>query len=192
VVKINRIYTRQGDGGETHLVGGRKVAKDSLRVITYGEVDELNSWIGYARTLAESAREYALMHELAEIQQELFDVGSELATAPGDEWEKMVHISEAQIERLEKTIDLYADKVPELKSFVLPGGTTLNAILHLARTVCRRAERSCWQLSRSEKVYPLTLIYLNRLSDLLFAMARGASLIAGVPEYLWDPSRKRT
>jgi cob(I)alamin adenosyltransferase len=201
MVKINRIYTRTGDDGSTGLVGGDRVPKDSLRVEAYGEVDELNAALGIARTCAEKAlknqqadkpcaKGAQLLEQIALLQNELFDLGAELATPPGKEWPTMVTISASQIERLEHWIDDHTKDIPELRSFVLPGGTDLNASLHLARTICRRAERRVLTLSRHEKVSALALTYLNRLSDLLFAMARAESHRTGASEYLWEPGRK--
>ena len=201
MVKINRIYTRTGDDGSTGLVGGDRVPKDSLRVEAYGEVDELNAALGIARTCAEkglkteNAEKFRtkgaqLLEQISLLQNELFDLGAELATPPGKEWPTMATISASQVERLEHWIDDHTKDIPELRSFVLPGGTDLNASLHLARTICRRAERRVLTLSRHEKVSALALTYLNRLSDLLFAMARAESHRTGTAEYLWEPGRK--
>lgn len=185
MVKINRIYTRTGDTGETGLVGGARVPKDCPRVEAYGDVDELNSILGWARTIADEQRIETLTPKLAEIQQSLFDLGSELATPPGAQWPGMILVSDSQITQLEGWIDELIADVPELRSFVLPGGSTLNSALHIARAVCRRAERSILRLSRQETVSGTVLIYINRLSDLLFAMARHESKRSGAPEYLW-------
>lgn len=192
MVKINKIYTKTGDTGETGLVGGYRVAKDSARVHAYGEIDELNSVLGLARTEAERLQSSLLAAQLAQLQNELFDLGSELATPTGGEWEGMKKVSLSDVERLEKWIDSQIEGLPELRSFVLPGGSALNGYLHLARTICRRAERSCISLGRTEPVSQTALIYLNRLSDYLFAAARRASADAGVSEYLWEPGAKRT
>ena len=172
MVKINKIYTRTGDTGETGLVGGVRVAKDSLRVTAYGDVDELNSHLGACRTLAASQNRIALTDKLEQIQNELFDIGAELATPPEKPWPGMVCVGLDQVVRLEQWIDKLTENIPELRSFVLPGGTELNSALHLARTVCRRAERTIIKLSRSESVSKELVAYINRLSDLLFAMAR--------------------
>lgn len=185
MVKINKIYTRTGDTGETGLVGGARVQKDSPRVEAYGEVDELNSLIGWARTLADREKADTLSSKLGEIQQSLFDLGSELATPPGASWPGMIVISDAQVTQLELWIDELIADVPELRSFVLPGGTELNAALHIARAVCRRVERAIVRLSRAETVSQTLRIYVNRLSDLLFAMARHESHRTKTPEYLW-------
>lgn len=190
MVRINRIYTRTGDDGSTHLVGGVRVRKDCLRVSAYGDVDELNSCLGIVRTKAEALELKDLTEKLALIQNELFDAGAELATLPGNEWPAMARLGKEQIDRLESWIDEVTAELPELKSFVLPGGNELNAWLHLARTVCRRTERAVVKLSHEEAVAPDLVIYFNRLSDLLFAMARFESKRGSTPEYLWVPGKK--
>ncbi len=191
MVKINKIYTRTGDGKETGLVGGTRVPKDSPRVEAYGEVDELNALIGWCVTIAVAIPRPALSEKLQQIQNELFDIGSELATAPGQEWDGMLKASSSQVTTLEGWIDTLSEGIPELRSFVLPGGTGLNAALHISRTVCRRVERHLVRLSRSEPVSDPILIYFNRLSDLLFAMARFESHAAGASEFLWVPGASR-
>lgn len=191
MVKINRIYTRTGDDGTTGLVGGERVAKNSLRVSAYGDVDELNSILGLARTRAQAVGRVELEQKLETIQNELFDLGAELACAPGMDLSKMPTISADQGARLESWIDQFTDGIPELRSFVLPGGTELNGFLHLARAVCRRAERTAITLHQHEPVSEPVRVYLNRLSDLLFAMARFESHAANVPEYLWKPGASR-
>lgn len=189
MVKINKIYTRTGDKGDTGLVGGKRVPKDSLRVEAYGEVDELNSFLGLARTYAEQEKRTPLPEILAQLQNELFDLGAELAS-PGDLTSpKKISVGADQITRLESHIDELMKGIPELRSFVLPGGTPLNAVLHIGRTVCRRAERRVLALSRQEQVAEHAIIYLNRLSDLLFAMARFESHRSQCPEYLWVPQK---
>jgi len=187
VVKINKIYTRTGDDGTTGLVGGSRIAKDSVKVQAYGEVDELNSWIGLLRTTADKGS--AITPLLAKIQNDLFDIGAELAT-PVD-GRKTTQITAAHAAHLEKSIDQLNQGLAELRSFVLPGGNDLNAFCHIARTVCRRAERSVLSLGRDEKVSEPITIYLNRLSDLLFVMARFAAKESGEQEYLWAPGRKK-
>ena len=189
MVKINKIYTRTGDSGTTALVGGARIEKNSPRVCAYGEVDELNSYIGWARTLAENKAVDNIAAKLAQIQNELFDLGSELATPAGASWDGMHTMQQSHVDKLEAWIDELCTGMPELRSFVLPGGTELNSVLHVARTVCRRAERAAIQLKQTEPVSVHVAVYLNRLSDLLFAMARFESQRAKVPEYLWAPGR---
>lgn len=191
MVRINKIYTRTGDDGKTGLVDGSRVEKDSLRVETYGELDEVNSYIGLIRTVAEQQSLTLLVKNLEIIQNELFDIGSALATPAGFNKYPVFQVSDEHISRLEGWIDQAVDGIPELKSFVLPGGTILNSYLHIARTVARRCERKIVTLSKQEKVDPNIVKYLNRLSDLLFALARSESQRARVPEYLWVPAGKR-
>lgn len=191
MVKINRIYTRTGDDGTTGLVGGRRVRKDSPHVEAYGDIDELNSWIGLVRTWGQECGSARLYEISAQLQNELFDLGSEVACPPGEVWEGMVRITPAHVERLEVLIDELSGQLPELRSFVLPGGSPLNAALHIARTVCRRAERRLLsfssQVTHGSDWLREPLRYLNRLSDLLFAMARFESARIQFPEYLWVP-----
>ena len=188
MVKINRIYTRAGDDGKTALVGGARISKHALRVCAYGEIDELNSWLGWARTISERDQLNQLTQYFSRIQNELFDLGAELATPVGKEWPTMTRIGPQHATYLEQCIDTLTAGVPELTSFVLPGGTELNSVLHIARSVCRRAERSISSFCEADQsVSKNCLIYVNRLSDLLFAMARYASNQAGSPEYLWQP-----
>ncbi|MCZ6747868.1 MAG: cob(I)yrinic acid a,c-diamide adenosyltransferase [SAR324 cluster bacterium] len=191
MVRINRVYTKKGDGGETSLVGGRAVSKDDPRVQCYGTVDELNSLIGIVRSFnaekpAGQERD-GFDRGLQAIQQRLFDLGAELATHPGDEYEGQVKISAKDVTWLERAIDrLNADLAP-LENFVLPGGSPLNAFLHHARTVCRRAEREAVALSRHEKVGKHVIPYLNRLSDALFVFSRWSAVSLGEQETLWEP-----
>ena len=177
--RLSKIYTRTGDDGTTGLGDGTRVPKDSFRVEAYGTVDELNSALGIVLTADLPA---AVRDALATIQHELFDIGGELCI-PGRR-----AIREAQIVRLEQTLDYFNANLPPLKDFILPGGSEASARLHFARTVCRRAERAAVRLSREESVNPLTLKYLNRLSDLLFVAARYVNTTAGVPEVLWRPT----
>ena len=185
MVKINKIYTRTGDDGTTGLVGGERIPKDHPRVAAYGEVDELNAVIGWSRTLADQFKLFPLQEKLERIQHELFDMGAILASPPGAAHASLPALSDDQIARLESWIDEAVADLPELRSFVLPGGNELNSSLHIARTVCRRAERNVLALSRDEAVPQNVLVYLNRLSDLLFAFARFASMQTGANEYLW-------
>ncbi len=191
-IRINRVYTRTGDDGKTALVGGRRVAKDNARIAAYGDVDELNSVIGLVRAeLSEGANKRRkacreLDATLAFIQQELFDLGSELATPPEDTYDGMIRMGDAQVARLEGFIDALQPELGPLKSFVLPSGGRLGAGLHVARTVCRRAERWATGLVRKGKAEPGTAKYLNRLSDLLFVQARWIALKTGHKETLWQ------
>ena len=193
-VALNRIYTKGGDKGETGLAGGQRVPKDSPRIEAYGTVDELNAFIGLASVTCgeESARALRLgklMDILRRVQHELFNLGSQLSTLPKDLHPKQARITTAEIEQLEREIDEMNEELPPLRSFVLPGGTRLNAELHAARTICRRAERLTVALARVEETPPDAVRYLNRLSDALFVWSRWSSYVLGAPEVLWDPNR---
>jgi cob(I)alamin adenosyltransferase len=191
-IRLTKIYTRTGDRGQTALVGGKRVPKESARLEAYGTIDELNSVIGIVRTYAPEDQlglgaDFVWFTEmLRRIQNELFDVGSELATPAEATYPDMHHIGEGEVAALEKEIDRMNGQLPELKSFTLPGGGTLNAQLHLARTVCRRAERRCWALARTEPINPQLLTYINRLSDHLFVQSRWVAMRLNQPEFLWD------
>jgi cob(I)alamin adenosyltransferase len=185
--RLDRIYTKTGDTGLTGLGGGQRVPKDSRRVETYGTVDELNSQIGMALSLGLCER---LAAELPRIQNELFDLGSDLATPAASQARHPVPTVEARhIERLETLIDELNEVVGPLANFLLPGGSVGAAALHVARTVCRRAERQATALARDEPIGPTVLPYLNRLSDALFVMARYENHERGVSEPLWQPGR---
>jgi cob(I)alamin adenosyltransferase len=182
---INRVYTRRGDSGQTSLAGGQRLPKNDLRIEAYGTVDELNSFIGLAR---ESTRELPELDRiLRRVQHELFNLGSILATLPQDVHPKQARITPAESEQLEREIDSMNEGLPPLRSFVLPGGSRLNAELHICRTVCRRAERRCVALAT--EVDEEILKYLNRLSDALFVWSRWASHRLGVAEILWEPNQ---
>jgi cob(I)alamin adenosyltransferase len=184
VVRINRVYTRAGDDGTTALVGGQRVPKDSLRIEAYGTIDELNSAIGVAIASGLSAR---LGSPLQTVQQVLFNLGSRLALDPADAGRiELPAVNAQHVERLELLIDEWNDELPALKSFVLPGGSVASAQLHVARTICRRAERVILALHREEPVEPEVIAYVNRLSDLLFVAARAENLDKGQDEMLWD------
>ncbi len=187
MVKINKIYTKTGDDGTTGLIGGSRVSKDHPRVECYGEIDELNSFIGMARTRAEEMQRSQFVEILAIVQNELFDIGAELATPTG--MQKKEALNQKTIQRLEDWIDELNKPLEELRSFILPGGTVLNANLHQCRTVSRRAERALVRLSSREEISILLRQYLNRLSDLFFAMARHESYLARTAEYLWEPQK---
>jgi cob(I)alamin adenosyltransferase len=184
---INRVYTRRGDAGQTSLAGGQRLPKNDLRIEAYGAVDELNSFIGLAR---ESARELVELYEiLGRVQHELFNLGSLLATMPEDLHPNQARITAADSEQLEREIDRMNEGLPPLRSFVLPGGSRINAELHICRTVCRRAERAMVALDAQTPVDAAGLMYLNRLSDALFVWSRWASHRLGVPEVLWEPNK---
>ena len=186
---INRVYTRQGDSGETALAGGQRVPKDSLRIEAYGTVDELNAFVGAARVSAVESGIAELAGILLRVQHELFNLGSILATLPEDVHPKQARVTSAEILQLEQEMDRANAGLHPLRSFVLPGGSRLNAELHICRTVCRRAERACVTLARSEPVPPEAVRYLNRLSDALFVWGRWASRLEGTAETLWEPNR---
>ena len=185
---LNRIYTKTGDQGETHLAGGQRVSKDSARIECYGTVDELNAFVGMAAISAsESVPELAPI--LRRVQHELFNLGSILATRPEDVHPKQARVTEAEVRQLEMEIDrMNADLAP-LRSFVLPGGTRLNTELHACRTICRRAERLAVTLARDEAIPAETIQYLNRLSDAFFVWSRWVNHVLGVPEVLWEPNQ---
>ena len=194
MVRINKVYTRTGDEGDTGLVGGRRVAKVHPRIEAYGTVDELNSVIGLCRSfLAQKKRSKhrdKLDLILESTQQRLFDIGSELATLPGDEYEGQVKVPTEDTHWMEEVIDLMNDDLDPLKSFILPGGTPLNAFLHQARTVCRRTERSVLRLHRDEEVSSEIRTFLNRLSDFLFVCGRWVTVTLGEEEVLWVPGKE--
>jgi cob(I)alamin adenosyltransferase len=189
MVKLNKIYTKTGDDGSTGLVRGPRRSKADLRIACFGDVDEANATIGIARLQTASMPRIDTV--LARIQNDLFDLGSDLAT-PGEDAEgaeKSLRVTFAQTEWLEQQIDRYNDELEPLSSFVLPGGTVLSASLHMARTVVRRAERQVVALMAAELgVNPATAIYLNRLSDLLFVLARVANA-QGRSDVLWKPGK---
>jgi len=180
----SKLYTRTGDLGETALFGGGRVAKDHPRVEAYGSVDELNSALGVAVAFLRQRRVSAALQS---VQNELFNIGAELASESGPKAERgrMFIDPERKIAGLERLIDEYDAKVPPLRTFVLPSGARAGALLHLARGVCRRAERAVVRLSRQEEVNPQLIVYLNRLSDLLFVLARYVNKAARKPETPW-------
>jgi cob(I)alamin adenosyltransferase len=188
---LNRIYTKQGDAGETSLAGGQKIAKDDLRIEAYGTVDELNSVLALARVSCMESGDLRLAELgaiLRRVQHELFNLGSTLATLPEDVHPKQARVTDAGVEQLEHEIDAANAELEPLRSFVLPGGTRLSAELHVARTVCRRAERIVVALARRESVPPEAVRYLNRLSDALFVWSRWVNRVLGEPEVLWEPN----
>ena len=186
-VRLTRIYTRAGDAGETSLGDGRRVRKTDPRIEAYGSVDELNSLLGLALAgpLPEEFRPW-----LQEVQNDLFDAGADLSVPLEDE-RRRLRIVPAQVERLEELCDLVNERLEPLKSFVLPGGSEAAARLHVARAACRLAERRAVALAEEVEVNPAVLAYLNRLSDLLFILARAANAAAGAPESLWLPGKSQ-
>lgn len=189
---ITRVYTKTGDKGETRLVGGQKVPKDHVRIASYGTTDELNSILGivrwHNRTSGAAPEAVARIDEmLHRVQNDLFNVGSDLATLPGDRWPGMIRVSEDDVVRLEGWIDSLNADVGPLKEFILPGGGAVGSFLHQARTVCRRGEREVVALLREEPTTePMPMKYLNRLSDFLFVLGRWAAKQLGEPEFLWE------
>jgi cob(I)alamin adenosyltransferase len=181
-VRLTKIYTRGGDRGETSLGDGSRVSKLDPRVAAYGAVDELNSHVGLALALDELDSE--LRAPLMQIQNDLFDLGADLAV-PFEPQGERLRVTQAQIDELERLCDRYNEALPQLKSFVLPGGSEAAARLHLARTVCRRAELAALATAAQTAIDPLAPVYLNRLSDLLFILARLTN--AGGEEPLWQP-----
>lgn len=175
-----KIYTKTGDAGETGLFGGGRVPKDDPRVRAYGDVDELNAWIGFAIAIHLPTFE---SNVLETIQRDLFAIGAELATP--NSAKLRASLDAATVGALERVIDSYDPKLKPLKNFILPGGSPKGAALHVARTVCRRAERSVVTLARSQQINLLIIQYLNRLSDLLFVLARAVNMQAGHDEITW-------
>jgi cob(I)alamin adenosyltransferase len=189
-VALNRIYTKRGDQGETSLVGGQRVPKDAERIEAFGTVDELNAFLGAASVSCfDDARLAGLGAILRRVQHELFNLGSVLATQPEDLHPKQPRVTMQDVEQLEREIDAMNADLPALRSFVLPGGSRVCAELHVARTVCRRAERLLVAHARSEAVWPQAIPYLNRLSDALFVWSRWANHALGVKEVLWEPNQ---
>lgn len=189
-IRINRVYTRTGDKGETGLAGGRRVAKDSPRIEAYGTVDELNAAVGIVRALNRDLRKHSavraeLEEVLRQVQQQLFDLGADLATPTEEGRPVTTRIGESQVKEMEALMDRWQKDLKPLKSFVLPGGGKLSGFLHQCRTVCRRAERQVVKLSRQEDVGPWPQIYLNRLGDLFFVLSRWISHHLQEPETLW-------
>ncbi len=179
-----KIYTKTGDRGETSLYGGQRVPKDALRIEAYGTVDELNSLLGVAE--AEST-DPDLRQILVGIQNRLFDVGADLASPDTGKSGKIRRIGDSDVRALEQIIDSVDETLTPLSSFILPGGSPVAARLHLARAVCRRAERAVVRLAHNETITPAVIVFLNRLSDLLFVLARQANHKAGIDEVHWKP-----
>ena len=190
-ISITRVYMRTGDKGTTALVGGKRVPKDSARIAAYGTIDELNSVLGLARVfneerLGEGEKHRWLDGVFRRLQNQLFDLGSELATPEGAAYEGMHRIGDAEVKELETLMDRCQKDLEPLKSFTLPGGGRIGGYLHQCRTVCRRAEREIVALSRLEPVSEGALRYVNRLSDLFFVLSRWVAKHLGEKEYLWE------
>ncbi|MDR8391744.1 cob(I)yrinic acid a,c-diamide adenosyltransferase [Aliifodinibius sp. S!AR15-10] len=180
-----KIYTKKGDQGDTSLFGGDRVSKSSERIEAYGTVDELNSWLGLALSFGLSERGTEIM---TTVQEHLFILGADLAT-PSSERTRIERIGEDQVKSLEHAIDRMEEELPELKNFILPGGSKSGAHLHVARTICRRAERAVVRCGMDEEISEFAIKYLNRLSDLLFVVARFENHRDGNHETRWKPER---
>ena len=185
-VRLTKIYTRGGDKGETSLGDGSRVSKLDGRIEAFGAVDELNAALGVVLAGELPAE---LRDVLARVQNELFDLGADISVPAGVEGR--LRVEQSMVDRLERDCDLFNAELPELRSFVLPGGTEAAARLHVARTLCRRAERDVLRAAAQHEVGPLVAVYLNRLSDLLFVLARAENALAGQDEPLWKPGGTR-
>ena len=193
-MRITKVYTRTGDQGMTRLVGGQQVPKDDVRIHAYGTTDELNAIVGLVRMELgrgawQGADRDAFDAQLQQIQNDLFNLGSDLATRSEDRWEGMRLLNSGDVERLEHEIDAMNESIPPLEEFILHGGGPASSFLHQARTVCRRAERLTITLAGVEDINPLAVKYLNRLSDWAFVAGRWAAKAADEPEVLWDRTR---
>jgi len=194
-ITISKVYTRTGDSGMTSLVGGQSVSKSDSRICAYGKIDELNSYIGAckqdlldSKIKGEDVRK--LIKILYRIQNELFNIGNMLATLDKDIKENMPKVEDSHIKMLEENIDYFNSNLPILKSFVLPGGSSINIWFHIARTICRNCERKVVGLSNKEKIDINIIKYLNRLSDALFVFSRWSSYKLSIKETLWDPNQE--
>ena len=183
-----RIYTRTGDKGETGLYGNTRLDKDSQRIKTIGDIDELNAFLGYAHSLISDADIANLLNRM---QSELFDLGDDLAALEAHHQAESLRISNDLVLEQERMIDCFQQELPPITHFILPGGLTSASVLHLARTVCRRAERRVVSLKKSDAINPEILQYLNRMSDLLFVLARVVNHRAGAPEINWKSPIER-
>jgi cob(I)alamin adenosyltransferase len=191
-MRITKVYTRTGDNGTTGLADGSRIPKTSLRLESYGTIDELNSILGLCRTHANqisAQRSQWLDSTLEAVQNDLFNLGADFATPMEGRWTGMLLVNADDVSALEKLIDSCQEELAPLKEFVLPGGTTLNAFLHLARTVCRRAERHSVSLQEKEKVNPHGVPYLNRLSDFLFVVSRWVLVGTPAQEVMWSKQK---
>ncbi|MCP5047074.1 MAG: cob(I)yrinic acid a,c-diamide adenosyltransferase [bacterium] len=194
---MNKVYTKAGDKGFTRIIGGEKISKGHIKIESYGCVDELICLVGIARSYLPEFSSKSnnfdvsdLESLLKQIQNELFDLGSMLATPAGHDFDDKPHVNQSHVEFLEKQIDTYQEELTPLKSFVLPGGNMLNAYLHHCRTFCRSVERQIIRLGEMEEIKPGIVKYINRLSDLFFVLARYVSVKIGTEEYLWESGLK--
>lgn len=186
-MRITKVYTKTGDKGKTRLAGGQQVWKDSPRVEAFGAVDELNAALGLACAMREDASEVdPVQDELRWMQNKLFDIGGLLATAPGQSFANMPRIQAADTAKLEMIMDRYQQELGPLREFILPGGGTVGSQLHVARTICRRAERRCVSLMKKESLDPAIIVFLNRLSDALFVLARWVAKQDRRKEVFWQ------
>ena len=191
-MRLTRVYTRTGDDGTTSLATGERLPKDHIRIESYGTVDELNSVLALCLTHLENlSEEYKILIQniIIATQNDLFNLGSDLATPIQNRFKNMKIISENEIIKIENTIDLLQKKLAPLSEFVLPGGGKLNAFFHLARTVCRRAERTVISFSKMDEINPSAVKFLNRLSDLLFVLSRFVQIESGLPENTWKKDK---
>lgn len=196
-ITISKVYTRSGDSGKTMLVGGKKLFKDDLRICSYGEIDELNSYIGACRESIKkndcelsNDSKYRILEDLKRIQNELFNIGNMLATPSESVTNTMPRIENRHVKVLEEDIDFYNKNLPNLNSFVLPGGSLQNSFLHIARSFCRKCERTVVKLYRLDNIDKLIIKYLNRLSDLLFVLSRWVNFAQSLNENLWEPNKR--
>ena len=191
-ISINKVYTKTGDSGYTSIVGGHKYIKSDLRIEVFGEIDYLNSLIGLCLSEIEqnSIEQQKLFKYLFRVQNELFNLGNMVATLPENTTSKMPSIDKQSIIDMEKQIDVYNANLPQLKSFVLPGGSKLSIYFHLSRALCRRCERLAVKLSKKDTIDALILMYLNRFSDLMFVLSRWANCTDNISENIWDPNCK--
>jgi len=192
-IVINKVYTKTGDSGDTSLAGGQRISKDDIRIEAYGELDELNTIIGGCKheidlSIPKCKDLKKVSDILSRVQNELFNLGTTLATLPEDLKESSPCITELDIKQLEREMDTFNEMLPSLNSFVLPGGSSINIWLHKARTICRKVERRCVKLSKTSNIEMNVIRYLNRLSDALFVWSRWVNYIQGFSENLWDPN----
>ena len=194
-ISISKVYTKTGDRGHTQLVGGKKISKSDLRICSYGEIDELNSYVGGCRQMiidskVENDDLQRISDILYRVQNELFNLGNMLATLDEDIKKGMPQVEKSHIVNLEKDIDYFNSNLPTLKSFILPGGSQTNVWFHITRTLCRKCERTVVALSKKEKIDIVIIKYLNRLSDALFVWSRWINFINSEDEVLWNPNEK--